>query len=505
MNEMQKIGNLIRDIRISKGLTQSQFAEILCTSQSAIARMEGGEQNISVEQLVKISDALEHPIIKVSANQYDDFRITGGHELSGSIETNPSKNGAMGLLCASLMNKKQTKLHGIPRIEEVNRLLEVFESIGVSARWIGDQSLEITTPEQFNMQGLDWNAAKRMRTTLMMIGPLSTRVSEFRIPHSGGCQMGERTIAAHRVGLEAVGIHITTLEDCYLIQTSDKHAADATMYEASDTGTENILMAMAGINDTSRLYFAQENYMVQDVMGFLRASGAILTRSGVSHITITGVSEVNIPIEYHNSEDPIESMAFITTAIVTRSKITITRCPIDFLRLEIMKLEMMGQKFILSDQDFSYNGFTLLVDITVIPSSLKALHDKIHPLPYPGINVDNLPFFVPICTMAEGNTLINDWMWENRAIYFTELNRLGANITLLDQHRVMISGATDLKANQIVCPPALRPSVIIMLAMLGAKGTSTLRNVYAIRRGYENIDKRLNLLGAEIECISSII
>ena len=153
---------------------------------------------------------------------------------------------------------------------------------------------------------------------------------------------------------------------------------------------------------------------------------------------------------------------------------------------------------------FSKNERTRLCDITIFPSKLVALKDKIHASAYPGINTDNLPFFVPVASVAEGSTLIHDWMWENRAIYFTELNRLGADITLADPHRVFVTGPRQLKGNQMVCPPALRPSMMILVAMLGAKGESILRNVYAINRGYEKIAERLNSIGADVKIISEI-
>ncbi len=512
--DIHKIGHLIKEIRVRRGLTQSQFAEKLETSQSAVARIESGEQNLTLEQISKISDTLGHPLMHMSENMSDDFRIRGGRQLKGSIETNPSKNGAMGLLCAALLNKGVTTLRNIPRIEEVNRLLEVFESIGVKSKWIdGDksQSLELRTPNDgagtnsWSFEKLDIAAAKKMRTTLMMIGPLSHRLKKFFIPHSGGCSMGERTINAHRLAFESVGISIETKDDRYEIDATNVASGKSlVMYEASDTATENILMGAALIPGRTSIHFAQENYMVQDIVGFLRACGVKVERESISTVHVTGVAEINKNIEYWNSEDPIESMAFITAAIMTKSTLTITRCPIDFIRLEMYKLELMGQRFEVGAEYFSKNGFTKLVDIIMKPSELVAPKDKIHPLPYPGINVDNLPFFVPICTQAEGMTLINDWMWENRAVYFTELNRLGANISLADPHRVFIQGPTPLKAAQIVCPPALRPSMIIFLAMLGAPGTSVLRNVYSINRGYENIAERLNAIGAGIERITDI-
>jgi len=153
----------------------------------------------------------------------------------------------------------------------------------------------------------------------------------------------------------------------------------------------------------------------------------------------------------------------------------------------------------------SKNKKTELVDITVLPPhSMHALTDKIHATPYPGINTDNLPFFVPVALKAKGTTLIHDWMWENRAIYFTQLNRLGAQIRLADQHRVFIEGGFNLSPGEVICPPALRPSTMIMVTMLGIEGRSILRNVYSIKRGYENIVERLNSIGADIEVIKEI-
>jgi UDP-N-acetylglucosamine 1-carboxyvinyltransferase len=241
---------------------------------------------------------------------------------------------------------------------------------------------------------------------------------------------------------------------------------------------------------------------VQEVCFFLEKCGVKIDGIGTSTLVVHGVEEINQPLEYWNSEDPTESMMFIASAIVTSSKLEITRCPIDFLSLELLKLEKMGLKYKKSKVYSAKNGHTRLVDLTIFPSKLKASNDKIHASAYPGINSDNLPFFVPIAAVAQGSTLIHDWMWENRAIYFVELNRLGANIVLADQHRVLVQGPTELKGNQVVCPPALRPAMIVLVAMLGAKGQSILRNVYSINRGYENIAERLNTIGADIKLLN---
>jgi UDP-N-acetylglucosamine 1-carboxyvinyltransferase len=497
-NSLKQIGTLIKTLREQKGLTQQDFAKLLKTSQSAVARIESGNQNLTTNEILKIGEVLHRKIISIDKSI--DFKIIGGKKLSGSIETNTSKNGAMGLLAASLLNKGVTTLKRVPRIEEVNRVLEIFQSIGVTHKWEGN-TLTIKTPKTFLLSKLNIEAAKKIRSALMMIGSLIHHVPSFKMPHAGGCKMGERTIAAHRYGLEELGITINTKADFYEISKTKLHGGDIIMYEAGDTAVINILLAAAGIEDKTTISFASSNYQVQEVCFFLQKLGVVIEGVGTHKLTIVGKKEFNVPIEFSVAEDPIESMMFISAAIVTQSKLLIKRCPIDFLALEILKLEKMGLKYKKSKVYKSYNERTDLVDITILPSKLIAPADKIHALPYPGINTDNLPFFVPIATQAEGQTLIHDWMWENRAIYFTELNRLGANIKLADPHRVFVTGKTELKASQIVCPPALRPAMIILIAMLATPGESILRNVYAIERGYEDIANRLNSIGANIEVI----
>jgi len=189
----------------------------------------------------------------------------------------------------------------------------------------------------------------------------------------------------------------------------------------------------------------------------------------------------------------------LSVSATTNSSLTIKRCPIDFLELELLKLEKMGFNFEIIKRYKGRNNFTNLVDIKTFPSKLKALEEKIYARPFPGLNIDNLPFFVPIATQAQGQTLIHDWVYEHRAIYYTELAKLGAKIILADPYRVYINGPTKLKATEIICPSALRPATIILIAMLKANGTSTLRNVYSINRGYEKLSERLNKIGAEIK------
>lgn len=498
--EQEKVGFLIKKLREQRGMTQADFAKALNTSQSAVARMESGGQNMTVEQLSKIGEVLDHKIMSIS-DESVDFQIEGGRKLSGTIETNFSKNGAVALIPAALLNKSTTTLHGIPKIEEVFRQIELMKSIGVDIQWTKENTLRITPPKQYSMKTIDADVAKKIRVSLYLFGALGKQLKSFSLPHSGGCKMGKRTIKAHEAGLAELGLVFKTTDTAYDVSHKKLSGADITLYESSDMATINILLLAAQIPEQTTIRFAQSNYMVQDVCFFLQALGVQIDGVGSSTLRVIGMETINKQIEYYNSEDPIESMMWISAAITTNSTLTVTRCPIDFLRRELLTLRDMGLKYTLSKPYYSYNNKTELVDITVRPSKLHAPDEKIHALPYPGINTDNLPFFVSIATQAQGTTLIHDWMWENRAIYFTELNRLGAQVTLADPHRAFITGATKLRGAQVVCPPALRPATIILIAMLGASGTSTLRNVYSIKRGYAEIAERLNSIGANIKVL----
>jgi len=240
--------------------------------------------------------------------------------------------------------------------------------------------------------------------------------------------------------------------------------------------------------------------MVQDVCFFLEKLGVKISGIGTSVLEVEGVAHIEKDIEYEISEDPIEAMFFLALSASNGSEFLIRRCPIEFLRLELLKLEKMGFKFEITKEYLAKNKRTKLVDIKTFPSKLAALEEKIHPLPSSaGINIDNLPFFVPVAIVAKGETLIHDWVYENRAIYFAELNKLGAKVKLMDAHRVLIEGPKKLIGVKMTCPPALRPGAIILVSMLSAKGKSILKDVYHIERGYEDLVERLQKLGASIK------
>lgn len=522
----EAIGAVVERLRNEKGWTQQQLADAIGSSQSAIHRIEKGGQNISLELIQRLSQVLESQILSVNDTVSQSYRIHGGYELHGEAMINTSKNAAVGLLCAALLNSGTTRLKHLARIEEVFRIIEVLESIGVKCRWINqNKDLEIISPDELKIGEMDVVAARRTRSILMLMGPLLHKFREFKLPYAGGCTLGTRTIEPHLRALSAFGLKVdakncsgfyhatveaTTEGDrseelAYFDQVKNPYPPKRiVLIERGDTVTENVLMAAALYPGETTIVGASSNYMVQDVCFFLEKLGVRIRGIGSTTLKVTGKAEINMDVEYAPAEDPIEAMSFIAVGLVTQSCLTIRRAPIEFLEVELEVLASMGARIDRSPEYYSENGRTRLVDLKIHKSELTAPMDKIAPMPFPGLNIDNLPFFSVIAATAKGRTLIHDWVFENRAVYITYLENLNAKVELLDAHRVYIEGPTNWRPAELVAPPALRPAVVVMIAMLAAPGTSILRNIYSINRGYQDFAERLNQLGARIEPLTGI-
>lgn len=531
LSYQEAIGKIVEKLRREKGWTQAQLAEATGTSQSAIHRIESARQNVSLEMAEKLSRALGGQILSVNDTVSQNYRINGGKELHGEAVINTSKNAAVALLCAALLNRGTTTLKHLARIEEVFRIIEVLESIGVKCRWINEnKDLELNPPDEYQLDKMNIEAARKTRSILMLMGPLIHRYKHFRLPYAGGCTLGTRTVEPHLRALAAFGMKVEASDGFYdvtVVATKAPRghkgrfneiatrrnieevkmlhpAKKIVLIERGDTVTENILMAAALYPGETTIVGASPNYMVQDLCFFLEKMGVRIDGIGTTTLKIRGRQEVNEDIEYAPAEDPIEAMSFIAVGLVTQSQLTIRRAPIEFLEVELEVLKSMGARIKRSPEYYSANGRTRLVDLKIRKAPLRAPTDKIAPMPFPGLNIDNLPFFSVIAATAEGRTLIHDWVFENRAVYTTYLESLNARVELLDAHRVYVEGPTNWRPGELVAPPALRPAVVVLIAMLAAPGTSILRNVYSINRGYQDFATRLNKLGADIQPLLEI-
>lgn len=504
------IGETVEQMRTNKGWTQRDLAEAVGSSQSAIHRIEKGYQNISLEMVKKLSEALGSQILSINDSVSQGFRIRGGKELKGEITINTSKNAAVALLCAALLNTGKTVLHRVARIEEVFRIIEVLESIGVRCHWQNrHRDLEIISPRELKLGEMDVEAARRTRSIIMFLGPLLHRYKKFRLPYAGGCSLGKRTVEPHLQALKSFGLQVSADGGFYEVEvrqeTLEKYRDRyIVLTERGDTVTENVLMAAALSPGKTTIVGASPNYMVQDVCYYLETLGVKISGIGTTRLVVRGLDHINVDAEYSVSEDPIETMSFIAAAFATHSEISIHRAPIEFLEIELELIKNMGGRIEKSSEYTSANGRTRLVDLVIKKSDLVAPVDKIHPMPFPGLNIDNLPFFSVIAAVANGRTMIHDWVFENRAIYTTELANLNVKVELLDAHRIYIEGPTNWRPAELTAPQALRPAVVVLIGMLAAPGTSILRNVYTINRGYQDFAVRLKHLGADIAPLTGI-
>ena len=315
------IGETIEQMRLEKGLTQDELAKMVGSSQSAIHRIEHGGQNISLEMVKKLSDALGNQILSINDSASQSFRIRGGKELSGEITVNTSKNAAVGLLCAALLNSGRTVLHRVARIEEVFRIIEVLESIGVKCHWQNRRrDLEIISPREFKLDEMDIEAARKTRSIIMFLGPLLHYYKNFTIPYAGGCSLGVRTIEPHLKALESFGLKVDATKksgfyDVTVNQGTLKKYVDRyiVLIERGDTVTENVLMAAALSPGKTTIVGASPNYMVQDLCFFLEKLGVKIEGIGTTTLVVHGRERINEDVDYYLSEDPIEAMSFTST------------------------------------------------------------------------------------------------------------------------------------------------------------------------------------------------
>lgn len=428
------------------------------------------------------------------------FVIRGGNKLQGTVTASHAKNSALSAMYAALLTDEESVLADVPHIEEIERTREILNSIGAKTEWIENHVLKIIPAKKLNLAKINYHSAIKTRAVLLMIGALAANYRRFDVPRSGGCKLGRRTVNPHIFALESFGIKIKTTKKFYQVTTpATLKGADLVMYEAGDTTTENAIMAAVLATGKTVIRKASANYMVQDLCHLLNSMGADIKGIGTVTLEITGVSKLRGAKNYSIMPDPIVAMLLISIAATTNSAITIKGCPRDFLELELEVLKRMNWRYAILRSYKSKNKYFDLIDIRTFPSKLIAPADKIACRPYPGLNSDNLPYFVPIATQAKGQTLIHDWVYENRAVYYMDMARLGADMRLADPHRVFISGPTKLHSADIICPPALRPASLLVVGMLAAHGKSVIRETYALERGFDNLYEELKKLGADIQ------
>jgi UDP-N-acetylglucosamine 1-carboxyvinyltransferase len=419
------------------------------------------------------------------------FVVQGGHRLGGRIRPSGNKNAALPIVAAALLCDEPVYLENVPRIRDVETLVQLIQSVGAEATWTGRNALTIHA-KSLSAAALDPVLCRKIRASILLAAPLLARCGEIRLPPPGGDVIGRRRVDTHFLALEQLGATFS-FEEAFILRSRGLVGADVFLDEPSVTATENALTAAVAAQGTTVLRNAAGEPHVQDLARFLVAMGASIEGIGTNTITIHGGRALH-GCTHEIGPDHIEVGSFIGLAAVTRSEITIERAGVEHLRSTLLGFERLGV-------ECRVDGDDLIVPADqemVIRSDLGGAVPKLEDQPWPAFPADTMSIALVTATQCTGTILIHEKMFESRLFFVDKLIGMGARIVLCDPHRAVVIGPTKLHSGQVESPD-IRAGMAILLAALCAEGESTIDNVGQIERGYERIDQRLRALGAQIE------
>jgi UDP-N-acetylglucosamine 1-carboxyvinyltransferase len=418
------------------------------------------------------------------------FVVEGERSLRGTIRPSGNKNAALPIICAALISDQQVTLHNVPRIRDVETLLDLVRSLDVKAEWRGTNSLELHA-KTVRATTIDRALSAKIRASILLAGPLLARCGEVTLPPPGGDVIGRRRVDTHFLALEQLG---ATYEvgDTFRLRANRLKGADVFLDEPSVTATENALTAAVAATGTTILRNAASEPHVQDLAHFLTALGAHIEGIGTNTLTIHGGHAIRGGT-HTIGPDHIEVASFIGLAAVTGSELRIEKAGLEHLRSIRMGFERLG--IVCKDE-----GHDLVVpkdQDKEIRSDLGGHVPKLEDQPWPAFPADVMSIAIVTATQCKGLILMHEKMFESRLFFVDKLIGMGARIVLCDPHRALVAGPSPLRGSTVESPD-IRAGMAMLLAALCAKGTSTINNVGQIERGYERIDERLRALGAQI-------
>jgi UDP-N-acetylglucosamine 1-carboxyvinyltransferase len=431
------------------------------------------------------------------------FEIEGGHRLSGEITPQGAKNEALQVICAVLLTSQKVTIKNIPDIVDVNNLIDLLGEMGVEINRIDRNTCEFTAAN-VNLEFLQSPAFKKrassLRGSIMIMGPLLARYGKAYFPKPGGDKIGRRRLDTHFIGFEKLGARFNfDAEDIfYTVEASQMKGTYMLLDEASVTGTANILMAAVLTPGKTTIYNAACEPYLQQLSKMMIAMGAKVSGVGSNLLEIEGVEELS-GCEHTILPDMIEVGSFIGMAAMTSSEITIKNVGIEHLGIIPMMFQRMGIKLeVLGDDIYIPQQEQYEID-TFIDGSIMTIADA----PWPGLTPDLLSVFLVVATQAKGSVLIHQKMFESRLFFVDKLIDMGARIILCDPHRATVIGLNKENSlrGAVLTSPDIRAGVALLIAALSAQGKSTIQNIEQIDRGYQNIDLRLQKLGARIKRI----
>ena len=423
----------------------------------------------------------------MSAMQYV---VEGGHRLSGTIRPSGNKNAALPIVAAALVTDQPVHLDNVPRIRDVEVLVELIKTTGALAEWTSRNALTIHARE-VSSDRLDPEMSAKIRGSNLLAAPLLARCGALELPPPGGDVIGRRRLDTHFLALQALGAEFEVGET-FKLWTKGFKGADVFLDEPSVTGTENAVTAAVAARGTTVLRNAASEPHVQDLCHFLVALGAEIEGIGTNTITVQGGRPLG-GCTHAIGPDHIEVGSFIGLAAVTNSAIRIQDAGVEHLRSILMGFERLGVHAEIDGRDLVIAKDQPRVIRTDLGGAVPKLEDQ----PWPAFPADVMSIAIVTATQCEGVILMFEKMFESRMFFVDKLIGMGAKIVLCDPHRAIIVGPTKLRAANVESPD-IRAGMAMLLAALAAEGTSTIDNVRQIERGYERIDERLNALGARI-------
>jgi UDP-N-acetylglucosamine 1-carboxyvinyltransferase len=419
------------------------------------------------------------------------YLVQGGAKLSGRIRPSGNKNAALPIVAASLLCDEPVHLTNVPRIKDVETLVLLLKSVGASAEWTTRNSLTIHA-KTLSVSQLDPELCRKIRASILLAGPLLARCGEIVLPPPGGDVIGRRRVDTHFLALEQLGASFK-FDEAFILRASKLKGADVFLDEPSVTATENALAAAVAAEGTTVLRNAAGEPHVQDLARFLVAMGASIEGIGTNTITIHGGRPLH-GCTYEIGPDHIEVGSFIGLAAVTRSEITIEKAGVEHLRSTLLGFERLGVVCRVDGEDLVIPSNQEMV----IRSDLGGAVPKLEDQPWPAFPADTMSIALVTATQCEGVVVIHEKMFESRLFFVDKLIGMGARIVLCDPHRAVVVGPSKLRGGRVESPD-IRAGMAMLIAALCAEGESIIDNVGQIERGYERIDERLRVLGAQIE------
>ncbi len=412
------------------------------------------------------------------------FIVEGQHKLKGTVTVSGSKNAALPILCAALLTDEISEIDNIPDIADIHTLFRIFEELNVKVEFSGHKA--VIDPSGLSLAKITDKYINSMRASILLIGPLLQKFPEVHIPFPGGCVLGKRSASAHTYVFRAMGAEVLDETQSLHVKRKKLRPASIIMPEMSVTATENLVMLAALTPGKTEVKLAAAEPHVQDLCRFLNGMGANITGIGTNHLVIEGVGALK-GARYSITGDYLEAGTFAIASLVTQGEVTVKGINTDQLDSFWQKLEEVGAKFELSPHEAKIH-----------PSpDLKAV-EMLRTAVYPSFPTDLQAPFTILLTQAEGTSKIFETLFEGRLNYLFELEKMGANVQILNPHQANVTGPKQLKGVPIASID-IRAGAAMVLAALCARGTTEISNIKYIDRGYERLDEKLRALGAKIE------